>query len=73
MCVCVLLLQSCLTLTTLWTVAQQSPLSIRFFKQEYWSGLSCPLPGGLTDPEIEPASLQSSALAGGSFTARATI
>ena len=69
----VLLLQSCLTLPTLWTVAQQSPLSTGFFKQEYWSGLSCPPPGGLPDPEIEPVSLKSSALPGGSFTARATI
>ena len=29
---------------TLWTVACQAPLSIRFFRQEYWSGLPCPPP-----------------------------
>ena len=30
---------------TLWTVAHQLPLSIRFFRQEYWNGLPCPSPG----------------------------
>ena len=32
---------------TLWTVAHQAPLSMRFSRQEYWSGLSCPFPGDL--------------------------
>ena len=27
-----------------------------FLRQEYWSGLSCPLPGDLPHPGIEPAS-----------------
>ena len=36
-----------------------------FSRQEYWSGLPCPLPGGLPDPEIEHAS---PALAGRFFT-----
>ena len=27
----------------LWTVARQAPLSMEFSKQEYWSGLPCPL------------------------------
>ena len=35
-------------------------------------GLSCPPPGNLPDPGIEPASLVSSALAGGFFTSSAT-
>ena len=26
---------------TLWTVTHQAPLSLAFFKQEYWSGLPC--------------------------------
>ena len=26
-----------------WTVAHQAPLSMGFSRQEYWSGLSCPL------------------------------
>ena len=43
-----------------------------FTRQEYWSGLPCPSPGDLPDPEIEPASLMSPALAGRLFTTRAT-
>ena len=39
---------------------------MEFFRQEYWSGLPCPPPGGLPDPEIEARSLPSSALAEGS-------
>ena len=58
---------------TLCTVAHQAPVSIGFLRQEYWSGLPCPLPEGLCNPEMEPVSLTSSTLAGGSFTARATI
>ena len=42
---------------TQWTVVHQAPLSIGFSKQEYWSGLSCPPPGDLPDPRIEPAFL----------------
>ena len=34
---------------TLWTVARQAPLSMGFFRQEYWSELSCPPPGDLPD------------------------
>ena len=37
-CVC-LCVQSCLTFVTTWTVACQSPASMEFPKQEYWSGL----------------------------------
>ena len=54
---------------TLWTVACQAPLSMEFFRQEYWSELPFPPPGDLPHPGIEPVSLTSSALAGGSFTA----
>ena len=38
---------------TLWTVACQAPLSMRFFRQEYWSALPCPPPGDLPNPAIE--------------------
>jgi len=31
---------------------------MRFSRQEYWSGLSCPYPGDLPDPGIEPLSLE---------------
>ena len=40
---------------TLWTVAQQAPLSMGFSRQGHWSGLPRPPPGGLPDPETEPA------------------
>ena len=41
---------------TPWTVARQTPLSMGFTRQEYWSGLPCPSPGDLPDPGIEPGS-----------------
>ena len=56
----------------LWTVAHHAPLSMGFSRQEYWSGLPCPLPGDLSDPGIEPTSLTFPALAGGFFTTSIT-
>jgi len=47
-----------------WTAVCQAPLSMGFPRQEYWSGLPCPPPGLLHDPDIEPTS----ALAGRFFT-----
>ena len=41
---------------TLWTVANQAPLSIEVSKLEYWIGLPCLVPGNLHDPRIELAS-----------------
>ena len=41
---------------TPWTVARQAPLSMGFFRQEYWSGLPCRPPGDLPDPGIKPRS-----------------
>ena len=52
---------------TLWTVACQAPQSMGFSRQEYWSALSCPYQGDLSDPGIEPASLMSPVLAGRFF------
>ena len=43
---------------TLWTVACQAPLSMGFSRQEYWSGLPCPLPEDLPDPGIKPNFLE---------------
>ena len=44
---------SCVWLfATPWTVARQSPLSIGFSRQEYWSRLPCPPPGDVPDPGI---------------------
>ena len=54
---------------TLWTIACQTPLSMRFSRQEYWSGLPFSLPGDLPNPEIEPMSPASPALPGRFFTA----
>ena len=39
---------------TPWTVAYQAPPSMRFSRQEYWSGLPFPSPGDLPYPGIEP-------------------
>ena len=50
---------------TLGTVAREAPLSMRFSRQEYWTGLPGPPPGDLPNLGIEPAS---PALAGGFFT-----
>ena len=36
--------------TTLWTVDCQAPLSMGFFRQEYWSGLPFPTPEDLPNP-----------------------
>ena len=49
---------------TPWTVAYQSPQSMEFSRQEYWSGLPFPSPGDLPDPGIKPESptLQADAL-----------
>ena len=58
---------------TLWTTAHhQALLSLGFPKQEYWSGLSCPLPGDLLDPGIELMSITPLALVGGFYTTSAT-
>ena len=50
--------QSCPTLADLmqWTVARQAPLSMRFSRQEYWSGLPFPSPEDLPHPAINHAS-----------------
>ena len=36
------------------TVAHQSPLSMEFFRQEYWSGLASPTPGDLPSQGSNP-------------------
>ena len=55
-----------------WTIAQQAPLSMRFPRQKYWSGLPFPSPEKLLDPGIKPVSLVSPALTDGFFTTSAT-
>ena len=41
---------------TPWTAVHQAPLSIRFSRQGYWSGLPFPSPVDLPNPGIEPGS-----------------
>ena len=41
---------------TPWTVTCQTPLSMGFPRQEYWSGLTFPSPRDLPNPGIEPMS-----------------
>ena len=50
-----------------WAVACQAPLSMGFPRQEYWSGLPCPLTGNLPNSGIKAESLMSSVLTGGSL------
>ena len=59
-CVCVRYVHSVMSESaTPWTIACQSPLSMEFSKQEYWSGLPFPTSQDLPYPRIEPVSLAS--------------
>ena len=49
--------KSCLTLTILWTLACQAPLSMRFSRQEYWSGFHFLLQGIFPTQESNPGLL----------------
>ena len=51
--VTVLATQICPTVCKPMTVTHQATLSMKFSRQEYWSGLSCPLPEDLSDPGIK--------------------
>ena len=42
---------------SLQTISLQAPLSVGFFRQEYWSGLPFPSPGDLPNAGVEPGSL----------------
>ena len=65
---CAQLLSHVRLFVTPWTVSCQAPLSMEFSRKEYWSGLQIPTPGDLPNPEMEPISLASPALAGRFFT-----
>ena len=52
---------------TPWTVAYQAPPSMKFSRQEYWSGLPFPSPGELPNPGIKPMSPVSPTLVGRFF------
>ena len=66
-CVHAQLLNHVRLFATLWTVACQAPLSMVFFRQEYWSGLPLSTPGQ-PDPRIKPVSLWFLALEGRFFS-----
>ena len=53
---------------TPWTATRQAPLSMGFFRQEYWSGLPFPSPGDHPDPGIKPETPVSPALVTGGFS-----
>ena len=53
-------------------IAYQAPLPMGLPRQEYWSGLPCPPPGDLPNPETESTSQMSPPLAGKFFTTSAT-
>ena len=55
---------------TPWTVAHRVPLSMEFFRQEYWSELPCPPRGDLPDPGMETTSPVSLTSAGRFFTTK---
>ena len=57
--------QLCPTLCNAGNCSTPAPLSMRFPRQEYWSGLPFPTPGHIPEPGIKPAS---PALAGRFFT-----
>ena len=67
-CAVVELLSRLQLFVTPWTVAHQTPLSMEFSRQEYWSGQPFPSPGDLSDPGIESVPFMSPVLAGGFFT-----
>ena len=64
--VCVL--SSVQLFATPWTLVYQIPLSMDFFRLDYWRGLTFPTPGDHPEPEIKPPSLVSPILAGGFIT-----
>ena len=47
----------CLTFAAPWTVAHQTPLSMEFSRQEYWSGLPFPSLEDLSTQESNPCPL----------------
>ena len=70
LCVCAF---SCVQLfATPWTTVLQTPLSMEFFKQEYWSGLPLLTPGDFPDPGMEPTPPVPPAFASRFFAASAT-
>ena len=53
---CVIVAQLCPALCDPMNVAHQTPLSVEFSRQEYWSGLPFTSPADLPEPGIKPGS-----------------
>ena len=69
MCVCVCVCMYSVVSDSLQSQDFQSPLSMEFSRQEYWSWLLCPIPWDLPDLGIEPMSpAHVSCIAGRFFT-----
>ena len=57
-CVCAQSYSHVQLFATPWTVAHQAPLSIEFFRQEYWSGLPFPtLENGIKIGEMKASNV----------------
>ena len=67
MCMCA---QAVRLFAPLWTEVLQAFLSMEFSRQQSWSRLPFPTPGGLPNPEIKAVSLVYPALTSRLFTAR---
>ena len=55
-CVCAQSLRRVRLFVIPWTVAHQAPLTMRFSRPDYWSGVPCPPPGDRPNARIEPTS-----------------
>ena len=53
-CMCAQLVSRVRLSLTPWTIVQQAPLSIEFYRQEYWRRLPFTSPGDLPNPGIKP-------------------
>ena len=67
-CYCCLASKSCSTLCDPWTVACQASLPMGFPRQEYWSELPFPSPGGIFLTQGSNSCLMSPAVKGEFFT-----
>ena len=72
MCVCVKLLQLCLTLYDLMDCSPPGSSVHGILQARILEWIACPPPGDLPDPGIKPASFMSLALAGRFFTTSTT-
>ena len=53
---------------TSWIITHQAPLSVEFFRQEYWKELPFLTPGDLPNSGIEPTTFAFPVIAGRFFT-----